>query len=399
MRGADATSLAQLAAGGQQTATRVDLLNTFTTTGAGSVFASTDANVSDARIHVVDGDWSQDEGRDIFTEANITLMIDNSEQQAWIPLTSVDPLSPVSATEFQLYLGFVDPATGLPLLGSVGVFDFSTNDIEHIDGGLTMKLTGFDRSRRLLRARFTKPYVIAAGSVYTTVIQNLVKAILPNVTIRVTASTYKTPYLSFDADVELTYLDMVNKLASSIGYSVWFDNLGRCQIQPTQDSGADPQWDFFPGSDVRLLSSRRSLSDEKTYNGVIMRGEPTSSNQPPVQGEAWDVDQKSPTYYDPLLPSASKYGPVPFFEVSEFVVTIAQAYAAAKARLPKVKGLVERVQFETRYNPYMEAGDVVSLAFPEIQASGVYVVEAIASSIHADTMKVTTRERRLDRPI
>jgi hypothetical protein len=387
-RGSSTAAYAQMVAGGQQIAARVDLLS------SGVVWASTDPSVADTPIRVTDGKWSMDETRDTLTECDITLLA-GATDLGLIPATSSSSLSPVSDTEFQLWSGFQIPDTGLADVESIGVFGFNTNNITQAEGGVAMELQGFDRSTHLQRARFVTPYTILKNTNYVTAITTLVQATIPYAPVLSTPTYYKTPLLTFDADTDTTYKDAVDKLADAIGYVVYFDSLGRCVIEPAGDSNADPQWTFGVGSDTRIVADRRSLSNEKTYNGVIFRGESPGSDRPPVQGVAWDTDPSSPTYYDPANPGASRYGPVPYFEASEFITSASQATAAAVARLPKVRGLVEQMVLDTRFNPYIEARDVVQIDNPTIGASGLYVVESVSGSIQAGNMHVTTRERRI----
>jgi hypothetical protein len=373
-----------MASAGNEVASQLDVLQ-----GDTAIFSTADPT---KQIKVKRGSLSFDETRMINGECSAELILD-AETAAQVPVTPTSVYAPTSPTEFQPFLGFIIPSTGQPDVVSMGLFDLADTEIDEQDGGLTMFLQGYDRSRKLDRARFISPYTVAQGTNYLTAIQSIVQLVFPTITFLATATAYATPLLTFD--VQTTYLEACKAMADSIGYTFRFDYLGRCVIQPTAAPTGDPQWSLQVGSSTRILGGNRKLSDEKVYNGVIVRGEPVGSDTPPVQGEAWDTDPSSPTFYDPANPGASSYGPVPFFFVSEFITTSGQAIDAAAARLPRVKGLVERLVLETRLNPGMEIGDLVDVERARIGATGLYIVESIVCPLGAGRMTVTMRERRL----
>jgi hypothetical protein len=341
---------------------------------------------------IVDGKSMFDETRNIFGDIDVQLMVNDASALALVPTSPSSALAPTSATEVQAGLGFVG-ADGVNYTTNLGVFDLAETNVVEQGGGLLIALQAFDRSRKLDRGKFVTPYTVAAGTNYVTAIQTIVQLAFPNVVFSAENTAYTTPLLTFD--VQSTYLAAVQQMAKSIGYRIYFDSLGVCVLRPP-DTDGDPQWTLAVGSDTRILDVERTLSDEKVYNGVIYRGEAPGVDAVPVQGEAWDLDPSSPTYYDPANPGASTYGPVPFFAVSEFITTTAQATDAAAARLPYVSGLVERVKVSTRLNPGIEPGDLISLERPRVGATGIYVAEAVGPlRFRSDRMRIVMRERRL----
>src|SRR5262252_927663 len=377
--------------GAAQVATRVDLLS-----AAGTVIASTSADVHKVRIKVIDGSWSQDFTRSIMSEAEITLQIDPATTELLPgpspqPLTigQIGSLSPAASTEFQLWQGFIDPKTGIPYYTSIGIFGFNVTDVTRESGAVKLTIHGLDRAMRLQRMKFIDAILyllVASGNTKT----------FPTI---LTPTQYKTPLLSYDISETSNYLDAVIGLAEAVGYRLWFDSYGRCIVSPVHDpdvdvAGLTPQWVLGIDSDTKIVRDARQLSVEKTYNGVIMRGESSGSDAPPAEGRAWNTDPNSPTYYDPANPTASTFGASPYFEQSKYIVDNTQALWVATAKMWKLRGVLETITMEINYNPYIEVEDIIQVTDPAIGASGLYLVEAVSGSVKASTMQIKTRERR-----
>jgi|GEM_PF-1014735 len=376
------------AAGANQVVSRVDVVQ------AGQLLFTTDKTVAipGTQVSIVDGSATFDETRSIRGTATVVLSLD-ATTAALVPTTPTSPFSPVAPTEVIPYVGFIDPATGAQLLTQLGVFEISDVDVVEDGGALTMTLTCADRTAKFDRARFINPYTVSSFSNFTDAITALVSAVDPNADLQVTPTTYATPLLTFD--MESTYLDAIRQMCDAIGYVFRVDWQGRYVVVPFDQTG-DPVWTLTETSDTRMTQIKRNLSKSKVYNGVVVRGESAGTTSPPVEGQAWDTDPSSPTYYDPANPLASTYGPVPFFYTSQLITTQAQANDAAAARLPKVTGLVERLSATTRLNPAMEPGDLCSVTRARVGASGVYVLESVGPiGLRAGAMQITMRERRL----
>jgi hypothetical protein len=249
----------------------------------------------------------------------------------------------------------------------------------------------FDSFRGLDRGKFTAATTIAAGTNYVTAIQTLISSVFPGATYSVVATPYTTPLLTYV--VGDNRLQAILDMAASIGYEVRVDQ-SVIEIKPLTVP-EDPHWIFSEGSNARIVAAHRKLSDDTAHNGVIFRGESFSTDTPPVQGEAWDTDPLSPTYYDPALPLASTYGPYPYFEVSEYITTEQQADDAAAAKLPEVMGATEIVEIETQVNPGVQYGDLCSLTRARAGVSGLFTVEGVSYDLEPGTMRITMRDRRL----
>lgn len=280
-------------------------------------------------------------------------------------------------------------------LVDMGVFRVSRPSLADVGANLTLSLEGYDRSRAMSRNKFTDPYSIAAGVNYATAIKDLIKNRLPFLVdgdFNFMATTFTTPLLVFDHQDDPW--DMAMKMAQSIGAELFFDGSGEPVLRPEPDPVFTPSsFDFVEGEEATVLGITRDLSDEEAYNGVLVIGE-TSGNAP-VRATAWDTNPDSPTYYDPAIPGASKYGAVPWVVTSSYITTSAQAQAAANAELARVLGVLEHIDFNAINNPAMESGDVITLTRDRIHVDSAYILNSITMGLGSNTsMAGTTRKRR-----
>lgn len=279
----------------------------------------------------------------------------------------------------------------------LGVFRISKPEIHDGPDGATIMLHGYDRSRAVSRAKFTEPYVIAAGTNYSTAIKDLIKSRLATLTnddfIFMTTS-YTTPQLVFTSDDDP--MEKAASMAASMGAQIFFDGDGKCVLRPEPDPLFDPAvFAYESGETSTLVEIGRDLDDEQAYNGVIVVSE-NSELTVPLRAEAWDTSQNSPTYYDPDYPSQSVYGPVPYFVSSQYITTQAQCQDAADATLARVLGIIEQTQFNSINNPAHESSDIITVERGEIGATGVNILDSVTIGIGEGTMMTAaTRKRRV----
>lgn len=346
-----------------------------------------------ATLKVVGGEITTDSARSIPGQGSIDLLVTADNADDLIPRVARHPLSPVAGTFVQI--SYSAPGDPEELHTPYGRYEIANLKLERGDGGIKMSADLYDGARRIERARFVAPRNIGKGTPYAAAFENLISHVLPQVELHVTPTVRKTGSLSWD--IQDDRLAAVLELCAAIGYRLSFDGTGNVVIAPDPDEMDDPIWTFVDGGDCTITRAARTLSDEKAYNGVIAMGESTGSDKPPVRGEAWDTNPNSPTYFDPANPDASTYGPVPFFYVSEMITTTKQAVDAARARLPKVMGLTERLRIEAVPNPGVQDGDPLQAEQPEIGAAGTFVAEVVTMPLRASQgrMVIDCRERRI----
>lgn len=301
-----------------------------------------------------------------------------------VPTSSSSLLAPYG-NEIRLYRG-IRLSTGDELV-PLGTFRISKTKVKD-DEGVVITVNGYDRSRSISRGKLSAPYQIAAGTNYGTAIQNMISYVRPGTLFSFATTSATTPLLTFlEGDDPWK---RAQEMAEAIGCELFFDPLGTCCLQTVTDAGS-PVWTYSEGSTATFLDLDRDLDDEATYNGVIATGEgPTLTV--PVRAEAWDANPSSPTYY------LGQYGKVPEFYSSPYLLTTAQASAAANARLTKKLGVTESVSFSAIVNPAHDAGDVVSISRSRSglgTANSIFVLDDVTIPLEAaKAMDVSVRERR-----
>lgn len=285
---------------------------------------------------------------------------------------------------------------GTEELVPLGMFRIARPFAQDGQDGAGLTIDGYDRGRTVSRSRFTSAYVIDQGTNYATAIKDLVQSRipwLPESQYIFMSTNYVTPQLVFTMDDDP--MGVAIEMAGSIGAELFFDGDGRCILRPEPDPLYTPStFSYEEGPDAILTSIGRDLDDEQAYNGVIVIGENTDLDEP-IRAESWDTNPDSPTYYDPLFPSASVYGAVPYFIRSQYIYSQAQADSAAAANLARVMGIIERVQFRAVNNPAHESGDVITVGRERVGATGTHILSSFVTSF-GDQVSIngTTRKRR-----
>jgi hypothetical protein len=305
-----------------------------------------------------------------------------------VTLTRATPLD-ASPRLFRMELE-VDVDSSVEEVVPIGVF--TLNDVEIVDGpnGLAIELSGADLSRRVSRNRWDDTYVIDAGGNYGTAIQDLIRNRMPDAAFNFASTPRATPRLFFGEQSSNDPWEDAQKMAESIGYEVFFDARGICTLRPEPDPDVDDSvWEFNDTTHPTILEVRRRVTDENTYNKVIVTGE-SSQNAVPVRGVAIDDDPASPTYY------LGPYGTVTYRLTSPLVTVTPQADEAAQALLLRVKGATEAVEMDVVPMPALEPGDVVTVDRSKSKIEGRFLIDQLSIPLGADeSMRCVGRRQRL----
>lgn len=372
--------------------------------GSGQVTTEVDVKTADGdlilstappnrNMVVTGGTITTDDSRDIPGDGTIEILADPATRDDVMPTGPRSALSPVNNAVVHVRYTCAD--ADAPTL--YGVYDIAETVVDEGPDGIRFTCTIYDNARRVERAKFVRPRSYPNGSDYDAAFVDLLVSILPFSDIDVVPTGATVGLLSWD--VGDSRLRAVQDMALMVGYRVnWnYGGAGNVLVGPRTQPSAEPVWTFTEGGNARITKANRRLSDDAAYNGVIVSGEASGSDTPPVRAEVWDTDPRSPTYYDPARPTESSYGANPYFHVSPFAYNATQAKAIAASLLPQWMGLVERLQIEAVVNPAVEVSDAIQVERPEIGASGTYIVEStsipLASS--AGRMTIACRERRL----
>lgn len=341
------------------------------------------------RLEATDGNVSIDRTADVRRRCTITC-VDSTGK--FSPRSATDLLTP-TGTEITVYRGIKYPS-GIEEVVSVGVFRLSKvtiTDTTSSIGTPGISLEGYDRSRTVSRDKFTEPYTIPQGTNVLDAIQAILARTFDNLTYDATTTTLTTT-APMVYDTSDDPWGAVSTLAAGIGCEIFFDATGNVVIAPPVDVDhlPAPDWDFTEGIGCQMLGLNVVYTDEPGYNGVVLTGESTGDELPPVRSVVWDEEPTSPTYH------LGPYGEVPLFVTNSIVTTQADADSVATATLNSTIGITSQLSVTALVNPALEANDTVSVTRAKSGISGKYAIDSITVPMMAsETAEITLRAKRV----
>ncbi len=304
-----------------------------------------------------------------------------------ITMTRVGPLDPTPRVHRLEVRVSVDAS--VDELCPLGVFTLNDTSISDGPKGLEIEISGADLSRKVSRNRWDTTYIVPEGSNYADAIVAGVSDRLPGVLFNVESTERTTPRLFFGEQSSNDPWTDFQDMAVAIGHELFFDAMGLATLRPEPDPDIDAAvWQFDDNANPTITSLTRRVSDENTYNKVVVTGEGTS-NDVPVRGVAIDDDPASPTYF------LGPYGTVTLRVTTPMVLTDEQAQEAAEALLRRFKGATEAVEIEAVPMPALEPGDVVTVIRGRSKVEGRFLIDAMRIPLGAeDTMRIVGRRQR-----
>lgn len=299
---------------------------------------------------VLDGTVTLDARAATRGRADVTV-VDNGTLDL-IPTESGDWLVPYG-TEIKLERGVYYNEVEIEY-APLGVYRIQDVDVDDKGDTIEIRVTGFDRSQRVIDARFEEPYQIASGVNHGTAILSTIQLIYPEVAYNfATVSTRTTSTII--AEEGSDRWAFCQGIATSLGMELFFDNEGVLILRPVPmvEASSVPAWDIIDGERGVQVNIGRNWTREGSFNRVIATGENMGDGIAPVRGVATDTNPNSPTYY------FGPFGRVPRFYQSEFLTTNAQALSAATGILARELGTTQRINFGTIVNPKLVPGNVV----------------------------------------
>lgn len=272
----------------------------------------------------------------------------------------------------------------------LGVFTLNDVAVSDTPSGLEIELSGADLSRRVSRNRWDKTYVVEPGTNYSDAIQDLITDRLPGTVFNFASTSRVTPRLFFGEQSSNDPWSDAQDMATMIGMELFFDARGVCTLRPEPNPDIDQSvYEFEDRSRPTMTALTRRVTDENTYNKVVVTGE-GSGNEVPVRAVAIDDDPASPTYY------LGPYGTVTLRITNSLVLTTEQAQDAADAALLRVKGATEAVELEAVPMPALEPGDVVTVTRGRSKVEGRFLIDNIQIPLGAEsTMRAVGRRQRI----
>jgi hypothetical protein len=243
--------------------------------------------------------------------------------------------------------------------------------------GTTIVIHVTDLSRAIKRNVWAMPYTIPGGLNYADAAKAMVLDRLPSQTAFSLASTTRTlPQLVvFGMQQGGDPWQDISELAMAIGFEAFFDPSGVFVFRPVPDPRTgDPVWVFDEDANPLVAEASRELSDEQTFNHIIVVGQSTSSSNP-VTAEAFDNNPHSPTYI------LGPYGEVTERLTFSTVTTQDQAKDVANALLNNSLGAADTVTITVVPQPALEPGDIVKVNISDVNVNGNYMINSMTTSL------------------
>lgn len=243
-------------------------------------------------------------------------------------------------------------------------------------GAASIKVSGIDLSRSISRNVWQQPYIVPAGISYSQAVEAMVRDRLPgHEDFSITTVPQTVPVLVYGLQQGSDPWQDIQDLASAVGCECFFDPAGTFVFRPVPDPRlVSPVWTFDDNVNPVVVQARRELSDEQTFNYVVVKGESTSSANA-VYAVAFDNDPSSPTYIH------GPYGSVVEYVTMPQIITTDQAQLAANAILANSLGASDTVTLTGVPMPALEPGDIVRVISSDVHASGIYSINQIKTPL------------------
>lgn len=312
-------------------------------------------------------------------------LFDDRAHNDLVPSTAFDALTPFG-NELRLYRG-VQFADGSQELVPLGVFVITAVEFSETAEGISISVTGIDRSVRISRNLWIEPYRVAAGALtdaLTGILQNRWPAVelsFPTIAVNVQQQVLGQESGS-DPWKDAVYL------AEMAGYDLFFDQNGICTLQPFPSPDAASVVASFSDSDVLIKVARQDTTTD-TYNGVVYVVE-SSWLLTPFRIQVWDEDPASPTY------RYGNFGQVPKVFSQSAVTDNNTATAAAALLLSRGLGLAQNVSWELIVDPALDVNDVVLVSNTGTKTDRVMIIDQLSIPLAATSaMQATARTVRV----
>lgn len=340
-------------------------------------------------LDIVDGNVTIDSAAKNRRTANVKL---SDPTGNLVPKEITDALHPLAGNEVWLYRGAFVPAFDDTEMCQMGCFAIKDGEIVDSGSDLAITLKLVDRSFVVSRRRVKEPIVYTSGPALCFALYANFYNYYPEVKYANNFLDVRpwiiAPNTKIDRGADIW--DTSVKWALDAGLDLYFNNMGELVLEPLPAANPVAEevvWQFEEGEASTLLSTRKDLTVDDTYNHVICYGQ-ASDGTPPVWGEAMVTDTRHP------LSIYSHMGDVPFFYSSPMFTTPEQCTVVAQSLLYKHLGHTEHIHFNALVNPCLDDGDLVTVARERTAISDYFTLDKLTIPMTAmRAMECDTRER------
>jgi hypothetical protein len=303
-----------------------------------------------------------------------------------------DVLQPFGAELFvERGVDFGDGTRELVPCGYYGIEEISRDNLGPV------RVTAFDRGRRLQRNRVLYPIEFAAGTTHQAIFDCLVNGKLPSgespnnygmflrATVPVVFSGYDPELAKIGSSLlcEDDSRAFLAKIADARGCVLRFARTGELLVQPRNLApGADPVYTVKPGAGGNLVSWSQKVTRDGVYNMIVARGSDPAN--PTGYRLAYNVEAASPLKWD------GPFGVVTRYYASPLLLTNESADIAAETVLSRYKGLPSSLSMMAVPNPALDPLDVVQATLGATTAT--HLVDQVSIPLAgAQPVEIVTR--------
>ncbi len=317
---------------------------------------------------------------------SVRLITDRTENNL-VPNTGFDAITPFG-NELRLYRG-VRFDDGTDEYIPQGVFVITDVKIIDANNGVSIEITGEDRSLLVSRARYTQVYTMVPGTLeasLTALLQDRYSDIETN--FPTTNVSIQQIILGVNNDNN-PWRDAVD-IASLVGYDLFFDVNGVATMKQFPSLIGSPVVAAYQeGENTLITAVDRTMSTKETYNGVIytVQGSQIST---PIRVEVWDEDSTSPTY------RYGVFGEAPIFIQSNVIATTNEATLAAILLLNKYIGAQEQITWNSIVDPSLDVNDVVYIHAIGSKVDRLVIIDSLTMPLNPkDALSAQSRVVRV----
>lgn len=311
------------------------------------------------------------------TRATLDLSVAPDPAMELVPSEPTDRLAPYG-NELQIRRGLIYPDGGEELV-SIGIFRIEDVDVEDTAEELSLRISGLDRSARIIDAAFEDAYQVPAGTLITSALLDDIKTVYPDVVASISASSVTAPVVIVAEEGEDRWA-FWQGMATALGAELYFDGDGVLVLRELASATQEPAAYLTEGEGGVLVSAAKSWTRQGAFNRVIATGEGTALGGAPPRGVATDDDPFSPTFY------GGPFGRVPRFYSSSWITSSDQASDAASGILRAELGTTQQVSFGAVVNPALEPGDVVRVTRERTGVDEDHVIDELTIPLTAEAI-------------
>jgi hypothetical protein len=333
---------------------------------AANVAAFYDGALTLADVPYTAGSVTVDRGSKVRRSLQLTVA-----DPALLPETMLDPLAP-AGQRLVAQRGVRYPSGAVEL---VQLGDFRIDDpAGDVDLG-PVTLTGQSAEAAVAEDVFTAPTTTRGWADVPSAIAGLIHQTLPTAVVdNRTGRAPLCPTRTWDRGADRW--DAVLELATSMQAELYVDALGTFVLRNPPNALTDPVvWEIAAGD--LLIDDTRQMSRKSMYNGVIVTGENSADNTPPVVGSAYLTDPADPMRW------GGPFGRRARTVNSSLVTSSTQAVAMAQDLLRRLTAPHVVASISTVPNAALDAGDVIRIVHTSGR-SELAVVQSFTVPLTAD---------------